>query len=84
VLVPDVVGLLFELVSKVVILFRYAWLPFRAYFEGVVVSVVSHTSSWLVRTWLLTQPIHWPPSATADDRVLILIITYKVKDKAVQ
>ncbi len=33
-------------------------------------SRVYHTSSRLVWIWLLTQPIHWPPSATAADRVL--------------
>ncbi len=34
-------------------------------------SRVSHTSSRLVWTWLLTQPIHWPLYATAADRILI-------------
>ncbi len=34
-------------------------------------SRLSRTSSRSVWTWLLTQPVHWPPSATAADRILL-------------
>ncbi len=41
-------------------------------------------SSWMVRTWMLTQLIHWPPSATAADTILkyyvqLIYIFYKGK-----